>query len=160
MSVVKIVTGHDALVARQILAWFARQEEGVQVGVLQRKRIEHERIYRRYLQHGVISTELAALVLAAEHSGWSDEQASRSSRSIGQEEAQSISRRRQARAGAYQAHREQVRSWLAKHWGKVMDMRRGGLSWRRVSRMIADEHGISISHTALHKFWREWNEQA
>lgn len=28
MSVVKIITGHDALVARRILAWFARQSIG------------------------------------------------------------------------------------------------------------------------------------
>ena len=159
MSVVKIITGHDTLTARQILSWFARQEEGLQVGILKDKRIEHERLRGLIAQHGITETELAALVTAAEHNGWSDEQAYRSSKSVSPEAARRISRRRTARAGAYRAHREQVRIWLAKHWGKVMDMRRAGLSWRRVSAMIADEHGVSISHSALHKFWRKWNEQ-
>lgn len=160
MSVVKIITGHDALAARQILTWFARQEEILQVEILRDKRIEHKRIKHLIAQHGVTATELAALVLATERSGWRDEQAYQSSKSVSRDAARLITQRRQARAGAYQAHREQVRTWLAKHWGKVMDMRRAGLSWRLVSIMIADEHGISISHSALHQFWRRWNEQA
>lgn len=159
MSVVKIITGHDALTVRQILSWFARQEEGQQVGILKDKHIEHERLRSLIAQHGVTETELAALVTAAERNGWSDEQAYRSSKSVSPEAARRISGRRTARAGAYRAHREQVRAWLAKHWGKVMDMRRAGLSWRRVSAMVADEHGVRISHSALHKFWRKWNEQ-
>lgn len=160
MSVVKIVTGHDALTVRQILSWFARQGEDLQVAILKDKRIAHERLLHLAEKHGVTETELAALVVAAERSGWSDEQAYRSSKSVTPEAAQRISGRRVARAGAYRAHRERVRSWLAKHWGKVMDMRRAGLSWRRVSTMIADEHGIDISHSALHQYWRKWDEQA
>ncbi|MCC8195189.1 MAG: hypothetical protein LIP28_11150 [Deltaproteobacteria bacterium] len=124
------------------------------------KGAEHERLRGLAARHGVTETELAALVLAAERGGWSDEQAYRSSRSVTPEAAIRIAGRRIARAGAYRAHRELVRSWLAKHWGKVMDMRRAGLSWRRVSAMIADEHGISISHSALQQYWRKWNEQS
>ena len=159
MSVVKILTGHDALAVRQILSWFARQDEGLQVAILKDKNIAHNHLRHLAEKHGVTETELAALVLTAERSGWRDEQAYRSSKSISPEAARAISKRRQSRAGAYKAHREQVRSWLAKHWGKVMDMRRAGLSWRRVSVMIADEHGISISHSSLHAFWRKWNER-
>lgn len=158
MSVVKIVTGFEALTARQILTWFAMQEEGVQIEIIRCKQSEQKRVLGRFTKHDLASVELAALILATNSSGWADEQAYRSSKSLSADAARRITERRQARAGAYLSHREQVHIWLAKHWGKVMDMRRVGLSWRRVSVMIAVEYGINISHTALHKYWRSWNE--
>ena len=160
MSAVKIITGNDAITARQILAWFSRQDEEVQVEIMRCKHHDFMRLRNQNLKFSSPSLDLAALVLAAQQSGWSDEQAYRSSKSISESSARGIAERRRASAKAYQSHREQVRSWLSRNWGKVMDMRRAGLSWRRVANMIADEHGITISYTAIHSYWRRWNEQA
>ena len=158
MSAVKIITGNDALTARRILHWFAGQAEDVQIRVMRRKHHEFMRLQKQYTQFGKPALDLAALVFASQNSGWADEQAYHSSKSVCEASAKQISERRRARAKAYQPHRDQVRTWLAKHWGKVMDIRRAGLSWRRTARAIADEHGISISHTTLHSYWRRWNE--
>lgn len=159
MSALKIVTGNDAFIVRDILTWFARQGEDVQTSIMRRKHREFMRLQRQYPHFGKPLLELAALVLAVAESGWKDEQAYRSSKNLSEAAVKGIRQRRQARAANYQAHRDQVRVWLGKNWGKVMDMRRVGLSWRGVAAMIADEHGISISHTAIHAYWRRWNEQ-
>ena len=159
MSAVKIITGHDALTARRILSWFSRQAEEVQVEIIRRKHHEFMRLRSQQMKFSAPVLDLVALVLASQRSGWSDEQAYRSSKSIDEASARGITERRQASAKAYQSHREQVRAWLAKHWGKVMDIRRSGLSWRRVADMLADKHGISVSHTTLYTYWRRWNEQ-
>ena len=159
MSALKIITGTDALTARRILSWFSRQAEEVQVKIMRRKHHEFMRLRNQQIKFSAPVLDLAALVLASQRSGWSDEQAYRSSKSINETSARGITQRRQANAKAYQSHRDQVRAWLAKHWGKVMDIRRSGLSWRRVADMLADEHGISVSHTTLHSYWRSWNEQ-
>ncbi len=158
MSAVTIITGFDALLARHILTWFARQDEGLQVHILQRTTQESARLHPTFHRFTEYQLTLAGLVLATHNAGWADERAYHSSKSISEAAAKGITARRHARAKAYLAHRDQVRLWLAKHWGKVMDMRRAGLSWRRASVMIADEHGISISHSALHNYWRQWNE--
>jgi hypothetical protein len=160
MSAVSIVTGNDALTARRILSWFAKQAEEVQVQIMRRKYGEFMRQKNIHPKISKPALDLASLVLAAHDSGWSDEHAYRSSKGLSEDSAKRISERRRAGAKAYLPHREQVRSWLAKHWGKVMDMRRAGLSWRRTAAMIADEHGIRISHTTLHAYWRHWHEQA
>ena len=159
MSVVMIVTEHDALAARQVLLWFAKQAEEVQIRIMRRKYREFMRLKNMHPKISKPALDLAALVLAAQHSGWADERAYRSSKSVSEVAAKQISERRRARAKAYRPHRDQVRVWLAKHWGKVMDIRAAGLSWRRMARVIADEHGISISHTTLYSYWRRWNEQ-
>jgi len=159
MSAVKIVTGNDPLIARQILTWFARQAEEVQTNIMRRKHKEFMALLKRFPRLAKPSLELAALVLVARASGWDDEQAYRSSRTISEAAAKSITDRRKRSARAYSAHRDQVRLWLAKNWGKVMDIRRAGLSWRRVAAVIRDDHGLSVSHTTLHSYWRRWNEQ-
>lgn len=160
MSAIRIITGNDALTARGILSWFTRQAEEVQIEIMRRKYREFVRLQNMHLKISKSALDLAALILAAQESGWSDEQAYRGGKSISEAAAKRIAKRRRAGAKAYLAHRDQVRPWLAKYWGKVMDMRRAGLSWRRVAAMVADEHGIRISHTALHTYWRRWNEQA
>ena len=159
MSAIRTITGNDALTARHILTWFAKQAEEVQVQIMRRKYREFMRLKNIHPKISKPALDLAALVLAAHNSGWSDEQAYRSSKSISELAAKEISERRRAGAKAYLPHREQVRAWLAKHWGKVMDMRRAGLSWRRTAAMIADEHGIRISHTTLYTYWRHWYGQ-
>ena len=160
MSTLKIVTGNDAFTVRDILTWFGRQGEDVQTSIMRRKHREFMRLQQVHPKLGKPLLDLAALVLAVAESGWNDEQAYRSSKNLGDDAVRRIKHRRQARAVNHQSHRELVRTWLGKNWGKVMDMRRAGLSWRRVADMIADEHGISISHTAIHSYWRRWNEQA
>lgn len=159
MSAINSITGHDALTARHILSWFARQAEEVQIQIMRRKYREFMRLKNLHPKISKPALDLASLVLAVHDSGWSDEQAYRSSKSISEIAAKGISERRRAKAGAYLPHRGQVRAWLAKHWGKVMDMRRAGLSWRRAAAMIADEHGIRISHTTLYTYWRHWYAQ-
>ena len=159
MSAVAIVTGFDALTARQIFSWFARQAEEVQIQIMRRKHGEFMRLQKQHTKINKPALDLASLILACRDSGWSDEQAYRSSKSISEVSAKRISERRRAAAQAYQPHREQVRSWLAKHWGKVMDIRRAGLSWRRVAAVLAADHGITVSHTTLHSYWRRLNER-
>ena len=157
MSAVPVLSGFDGLTARQILHWFAVQAESVQLDILKSKHSEQDRLAHRFPRHSGVVAELAALLLAAHAAGWADEQAFHTSRSISETAAKRIAERRTARCGAYAAHREKVRLWLKKNWGKVMDIRRTGLSWRRVAAMLADEHGIRISHTTLHSYWRAQN---
>ena len=136
----------------------AVRDKGVEIGIV----VGGGNIMRLQKQHTKINKpalDLASLILACRDSGWSDEQAYRSSKSISEVSAKRISERRRAAAQAYQPHREQVRSWLAKHWGKVMDIRRAGLSWRRVAAVLAADHGITVSHTTLHSYWRRLNER-
>lgn len=159
MSMVTLITGHSPENTRLILTWFARQAIEVQVDILRRKEGEHKRLLVKHPRSGSFTLELAALIVATERSGWADEQAYRSSRSIGEDAAKRIQARRLALARQYLSHRDQVRAWLPKHWGKVMDMRRTGLSWRRVARMIEDEHGVRVSHSALFNYWRKWNAE-
>ena len=159
MSTLKTITRNDAFTVREILTWFAKQGEEVQISIMRGKHREFVRLQQAHPKLGKPLLDLAALVLAVAESGWNDEQAYRSSKSLGDAAVKGIKQRRQSRAANYLAHREQVRNWLARNWGKVMDMRRAGLSWRRVATMVADEHGISISHTAIHAYWRRWNER-
>jgi hypothetical protein len=159
MNAVAIVTGADALTSRRILSWFARQAEAVQVQIMRRKHREFMRLQGQHTKLGKAALDLAALVLACRDSGWADEQAYHSSKSISDISANRIAERRRAAAQACRPHRDQVRSWLMKHWGKVMDIRRAGLSWRRVAAVIAADHGVTVSHTTLHSYWRRLDDQ-
>lgn len=157
MSTLKVLTGNDSLTVREMLGWFSKQGEDVQTAIMRRKHLEFMSLQQQYVDYGKPLLDLAALVKAVGKCGWSDEQRYRSSKSLSEAAVRRIKQRRQSRAAHYRAHREQVRAWLAKNWGKVMDMRRAGLSWRRVAAMIYDEHGVGISHTTLHQYWRRLN---
>lgn len=159
MEKVMELTGFNPTAARRILRWFSRQAEAVQAEVLQLKQIKHESLSQRHVEMNPGALELAALLLAAWESGVAEEKAFASSVSISERAAKNMQRRRRLKAEEYLPHRVRVRVWLGKHWGKVMDMRGAGLSWRGVSALLADEYHINISHSALYNHWRNWNER-
>ncbi|MFI3271503.1 MAG: hypothetical protein R3Y11_05280 [Pseudomonadota bacterium] len=138
---------------RKIFQWLAIQDRETLLVVM-------ASTYTRWTQcKDVMPNETAAkmmrtaLLQSAIHCGYGDEAAYRTSRSISREAAQGITARRKARAEGYRSHRQKVQIWMAKNFGKIVDLRTTGLSWRRVSMAIYVEHGIKISHNTLYKRW-------
>ncbi len=138
---------------RKILQWLAIQDRETLLAVM-------AFMYTRWVQckdampvEAAAEMVLTALLQSAIRCGYGDEVAYRTSRSISREAAQGITARRKSRAGGYRSHRQKVQIWMAKNFGKIVDLRTTGLSWRRVSMAIYAEHGIKISHNTLCKRW-------
>ena len=136
----------------EILKWFAMQDEITQSELLRDK---HELVKAHAHRKGIGENdvlELHCLILAARQ-GWQAEQNCKKGRAISKEDAKQISVRRKRRARDFRAHRVKVCEWLNVNFGKVVEYRRSGLSWRRVSLLIEIEHGLSISHTTVRKYY-------
>lgn len=143
---------------KQVLHWFARQDEQTLLSIISDKQKKLK------VTHGLTSSdkafeELLALLQAIIESGYADELAFKTSKSISIESAKQISLRRKNRATQYQSRRVQNKEWVVKNLGKIAEFRRAGLSWRRVAVAIHVEHGIKISYTTLIKYWEEAHDK-
>ncbi len=138
---------------RKILQWLAIQDEATLLMVMASTYTMWTQTKNAMPDEAAAKVALTALLQSAIRCGYGDEAAYRTSRSISREAAQRITARRKARAEGYRSHRQKVQIWMAKNFGKIVDLRTTGLSWRRVSMAIYVEHGIKISHNTLHKRW-------
>lgn len=103
--------------------------------------------------------ELHGLLQAIVDCGYGDEIAFKTSKGISRNAAKGISERRKQRAGVYAVPAKHNREWVIKNLGKVVEFRRAGLSWRRVTVALQAEHGIQISHSSLVKYWKEAHDK-
>ena len=134
----------------EILKWFAMQDETTQAEIFEKKhQLAHAHV--EYMGNKFVQ-ELDCLIMAARQ-GWQAEHNCKKGRAISEEEARQISVRRKRRASEQRSHRAKVREWLNVHFGKVVEYRRSGLSWRLVSLLIEKEHRLSISHTTVRKYY-------
>ena len=136
----------------EILKWFAMQDEITQSEILRDKHaLVKAHAHEKNIGENYV-LELHCLILTARQ-GWQAEQNCKKGRVISKEDAQQISVRRKRRASEQRSHRAKVREWLNIHFGKVVEYRRSGLSWRLVSLLIEKEHRLSISHTTVRKYY-------
>lgn len=131
-------------IARQALRWFADQALETQLEVIQKK---------SKLTALQAASELDEFLDAILDVGFITELRFKRGQSISKHDAQKISVHRKRRAALHVPDARKKTEWLRLNWGKVVDLRRTGLSWRKISEQLEDEYGIKISHSALVKRW-------
>ena len=138
----------------EILKWFAMQDAITQMEILAAK---HQIFINKLKEKKVDDKsllELRCLIFVARQ-GWQAEQNCKKGKAMSENEAAQISVRRRRRAREFRAHRDKVQSWLRVNFGKMVEYRHSGLSWRRVALLIEKEHGLAVSHTTVRKYYVE-----
>ena len=144
--------------AHALFVWYAGQDQETQIEIVRQKNALF-RINNKPSITDKAQLDFHCYCEAIRDGGWQAKNSYRQGRAISEEGARQISVRRKRRAINNQAHRVQVRLWLHKNWGKVLELRRADLGWGRVSRMIHSEHGIKISHTTLARYAKKFAEK-
>ena len=154
--------GNDTLITtttieKSLLHWFGQQDRTTQEEIFRQQHSLFLRAKDNSPGMGLARLSIQCLYEAIRTSGWQDEQDYRSGKNVSDVGLNKIAKRRRRRALRYRPHRDRVRTWLLGHWGVVENLRRTGLSWRRISQMIQDEYRVTVSHTTLIKYEGYYN---
>ena len=162
MSNVVFFKERDLVLRVKLMQWFGAQDQDTKVQILRKKfgLFEKYRNIHRIKKGYLTLLEIHCLFEAIEVCGWQDEQDFRKGKNISDEALDGIAQRRKQRAYyQYKPHRAQVGGWLQSNWRIVSGLRENGLGWRRVSRKLLAEYGVSISHTSLMKYARRYDSE-
>ncbi len=147
---------HDPALTRELLTWFASQTAQEILLVIQAKRERFHKITRQFPRLSPAEAEVAALLEVCEE--WSaDVKHFASSRAMTPEALARMSRRRTARAKNLAVHHSGAKQWLNRNWGKIVELKNTGNSFRVIARCLQEECNVCISHTTIRNYWLQWN---
>lgn len=137
------------------LKWFARQGEDVRVQLMKARFYTFHRLRRNARDIPAPIVDYCAFLRACRDGGWEAERRFRSSRALAETDAKRLASNRLAKAKGQ--GRARKRELIARHWGKVVELRSAGVSYRKISRFLKDEHRIEASHTFLRSLMEQWD---
>lgn len=150
------LTGLTSSERADVLHWLARQAEEIRVEVMMGRFHNFHNLQKQSdLQAPLL--DYCALILSCKRNGWEAERRYHSSASLAAREISGMSRRRVARAK--DTLRATADERLAVHWGKVVELKREGLGFRRIAEFLRTELRLNVSHTTIWKLWREWENE-
>lgn len=136
--------------ARKAFHWFADQAVEIQLEIL------HKKLGYSHKREKTPETLVwCDFVRAIMNSGFTDEARYNMGLSITDEAAKGMTRRRAKKAARY-ASSKKCGTWLRQNWGKVVEARRAGLSWRDISTFLYTEYGVEVSHSTLLNYHRKF----
>lgn len=148
----------DVAFSRELLRWFADLPMPERLEVMTAKHRRFQDIRRRFPRLPPQEADMAALLEVCEQ--WSLEaEAFASSRALPPDALARLGRRRQAWARSLSGRHSAVKSWLSRNWGKVVDLKNTGASFRVIARCLEEENHVRISHATLWHYWRQWENQ-
>lgn len=139
----------------EAIRWLSRQAEEIRVEVMTDRFRTYNKLKKNHQEQAAI-LDYAALLIACGKNGWRAERKFRSSAMLTENELLGIGRRQVARAKEQTARHAKIRENIAVHWGEVVELRRGSVSFRGIARHFLSAHGLRISHTTISNLWRQW----
>ena len=151
------LTRFDIAFSRELLLWFANLPPLERTDVMAMKHRRFLEIRKRFPRLSPQEMDLAALLEICEARS-SEEKAFASSRALTPEALARIARRRQAWAKSLSVRHSAAKSWLARNWGRVVNLRDSGASFRVIASSLAAGDRVRISHTTINHYWRLWGK--
>ena len=145
-------------IVEDMMLWFAKQDNTTKKTIFRKQHFLFQQEQEKGEAVSLPWLAILCLYAAIKQCGWQDEKNFRTGKMVSDKGLKAVAKRRRQRSLRYRAHRDQIRVWLKRHWGIVHELRREGLSWRGIARMILDEYGIDVSHTTLIAYWRKYHE--
>ncbi|MFH1913668.1 MAG: hypothetical protein ABIK45_05280 [Pseudomonadota bacterium] len=139
------------------LKWFARQGEEVRVRLMKMRFHAFHRLRKNAQETPAPIVDYCAFLKACRDGGWEAERRFHSSRALTQTDAKKLAANRLAKAKGKSQGRARKRELIVRHWGKVVELRSEGVSYRKISRYLKDEHRIEASHTFLRSLMAQWD---
>ena len=145
----------DPALTRELLKWLASQTTEEILLIVQEKRDRSHKVSGRFPRLLPAAAELLALLETCEE--WStDTKHFASSRAMPPEALARLSRRRAARARSLAARHTGTKQWLARNWGKIVELKKSGSSFRVIARCLQEECHVHISHATIRNYWIQW----
>ena len=158
MTTSSLLARFDVAYSRELLRWFAGLPPAERVLLMAEKHRRFVELRQRYPKLPPNEADMLALLEICE--AWTKEiKAFASSRALSPEALARIARRRQSWAKSLGGRHSGVKGWLVRNWGKIVDLRKTGASFRVIARVIAEEYHVSISYGTIRNYWILWEEK-
>lgn len=139
-----------------VLSWLSKQAEEIRVQIMLGRFHEFHRLKKDNPTLAAPFLDYCALIRSCCNSGWRAQKKFRTSKSLGSSDLRLIKEARIKKAKEAARRVPVKREALLVHWGKVVEMKREGLSFRAISQYFEQEVGLNVSHMTIWKCWKLW----
>jgi hypothetical protein len=157
MSTPSPLARFDVVFSRELMRWFADLPPPERVHVMAAKHSCFVELRQRFPKLPPAEVDMAALLTVFET--WSMEaQSFATSRALPPEALARIARCRQSWAKSLGTRHSGAKSWLARNWGKIKDLKKTGTSLRKIERILGEKYHVKISYGTIRNYLLLWEK--
>lgn len=153
---ITITTGLNFDQRSHTLRWLAKQAETIRIEIMMGRFKTFHSLRKRHKDIQAPMLDYCALLKACQQHGCQADTSFRTSKQLSPKEIHGIHRRRKLIAQDMVRRKKITRDKLATNWGKVVELRSEGVSFRGIANFFKDQLNVNVSHMTIWSYWQKW----